>query len=704
MKMVVGYRQNHNNLNTRMASVDYYTYTYDGAAWTMHSQNLLLVSSCHRSFCGRQLTMSGDGSTMVIGEARKNGDKGRILLYKWDPSTSIWNYEGDEFASDRFGVSVDLSRDGSMLIAGTQRGGYARIYSISSTHQFVFLQQVQGGPTFGNSVAISADKSSVAVGEYKHQDSILGQGAVFYYRYDGSSFQLKHTLHGPASKNNFYGGSVALSEDGKGLVIGVLRDGIGRLGEFIWKYYDDSTDTFSNDKVVSGTGDGNVFGNHVAMSSDGGTVGGVGAGFRMMAYERSGDPLLSTFSHLKTDEPGINGVNQAIAISGDGNTIIYGYSDSDYLAGSLNIIQLAALSTPSPTTTPTSSPTPSPTTTPTSSPTPSPTTNPTTSPTPSPSSPPSESPSTEPSTAPSESPSTEPSASPTIDPWKIENAVVTADPNAALILVSHDIYNSPASARVVVYEDDCATPLPSKFVSLTNDTTVVGFDEVKYSFFIDMNEASSSPIFTRDGPTSGSFSFCSDVITESSSGEGVSFSRTKYNVDVDFATFSFVVTTALDEVDEVDVQMVFTVTACECNATYHCTNTVHQQSSTAPILQICLFPGNANQVISNLDLDLTSSVSGFIYHPVSLGTNGYNTDELTFVSESNNALKITTRIVDNLFDGGNSLTVSGTAVFGSGNKQDESCDVNLVIEIEDDDEVAKSGCFEKLLGRVLRFF
>jgi hypothetical protein len=76
-------------------------------------------------YSGRSVSLSDNGSIMAIGAMSNDGngrDSGHVRVFRWDPSTSIWNQMGadidGEYVKHKSGGAVSLSTDGEIVAIG----------------------------------------------------------------------------------------------------------------------------------------------------------------------------------------------------------------------------------------------------------------------------------------------------------------------------------------------------------------------------------------------------------------------------------------------------------------------------------------------------------------------------------------------------------------------------------------------------------
>jgi len=349
--------------------------------------------------------------------------------------------------------------------------------------------------------------------------------------------------------------------------------------------------------------------------------------------------------------------------------------------------------------------TPAPTSSPTPAPTPLPTMSPTALPTQSPTPPPTPPPGSQPTLPPTTTP-------PSVDPWAIGNAVATSSGNS--ITVSYPISTGPQDASVHLFEFDCTTPVTAPdVVSLSTSPITYNNDNVTFGLSLDESLLSTSNLvdFVDDNiEGAGSIQFCTKTVTETSDGMGVAYKKAKFDVSFNMTSVTFSisdVSISSQDVEEVNLQITFSVSACECDENFSCGTFTYLQSNSAPLFRVCLTPSSDDTNISNMFLLMTGT-DGYIYDPVELGIDGPETDELSTIKYQGNKMMVETRIVDPLFVGG-SFDVSGAALLsttaGAG-KADEFVEykMSVLVEAKPNEESQPLGCMQLLMGAVRSMF
>lgn len=205
----------------------------------------------------------------------------------------------DNFEEAGFGNSIALSDDGDTLAVGAPA---AATETIASGAVYVFARNANGNWTrqarltglseditdeFGVAVALSADGDTLAVGA-RGEDGVIG--AAYVFRRGGTTWARQARVTAAnADIGDFFGNSIALSDDGDTLAVGAPGDdssfravGLGGAAES-----DNSGDnngavhvfTFSDGDwtqqayvKASNSGSGDAFGTSVALSGDGDTL------------------------------------------------------------------------------------------------------------------------------------------------------------------------------------------------------------------------------------------------------------------------------------------------------------------------------------------------------------------------------------------------------------------------------------------------
>jgi hypothetical protein len=293
---------------------------------------------------GAAVAFSGDGTTMAVGASHDAG-----AAYIFTRSGSAWTQQAMVKASnagdlDSFGANLSLSADGNTLVVGAyfEDGGgrgvnpdgndnsigqagaaYVFVRRGTSWSQQAYLKasntgEMDDGDTFGYSVAISGDGSTIAVGAPSEDsnasgingnqadNSAVAAGAVYLFGRTGTTWAqqvyLKSDSPAEFKGGDLFGYSVALNANGTVLAVGSYDEG-------------------------SSSGINGAFDNK---------LGGSGAAF---VYRRTGTTWARD-GFLKAKEQDRNdSMGNAVAISDDGNTVAVGALDEDTLEGGINAVK-----------------------------------------------------------------------------------------------------------------------------------------------------------------------------------------------------------------------------------------------------------------------------------------------------------------------------------------------------------------------------
>ena len=187
---------------------------------------------------GWSVALSADGNTMAEGGRQDNSNRGAVWIFT--RSGGVWLQQGskltasDESGAGEFGVSVALPADGNTLAVGGPHDGdltnNGAVWIFTRTNG-EWTQQGNklvgtgaiGAANQGNSVALSADGNTLAVGG---STDASGVGAVWVFvRRAGLWTQMKKLVGSNSNGSPNQGFSLALSADGNTLAEGGENDG-----------------------------------------------------------------------------------------------------------------------------------------------------------------------------------------------------------------------------------------------------------------------------------------------------------------------------------------------------------------------------------------------------------------------------------------------------------------------------------------------
>ncbi|MDC1336314.1 Ig-like domain-containing protein, partial [Flavobacteriaceae bacterium] len=261
-------------------------YNYDGTSWIQIGSDI--DGDAAGDFSGHSISLSSDGNTLAIGTPYNDGNgasSGHVKIYSYNGNS--WTQLGEdiegEAANDNSGSSVSLSSDGTTLAIGAYGNdgngtgsGHVRIYNYNGSTWTQLGENINGEASSdysGNSVSLSLDGNTVAIGAYQNDSNGSNSGHVRIYNYNGTAWtQLGTDIDGEAAGDQS-GYSVSLSSDGTTLAIGAyLNAGNGSSSGHVRIYNYNGSAWTQLGADIDGEAAVDYSGNSVSLSSDGTTV------------------------------------------------------------------------------------------------------------------------------------------------------------------------------------------------------------------------------------------------------------------------------------------------------------------------------------------------------------------------------------------------------------------------------------------------
>ena len=248
-----------------------------------------------------------------------------------------------ENPGDQSGYSVALSSNGAVLAIGAggndgggRNSGHVRIYINAGGGRERRGGDLEGSAVdedFGYSVALSADGTILAVGA-RVANGVNGvdSGRVHLYHWMFNTWQpLGSTLDG-AGAGDWFGYSLALSDDGTILAVGASQAGDSEAAGYARVFAWTVTDWIQRGNDLLGSSSGDQFGDSIALSSDGAIVacgadqGGHGY---VRIYRWNGSEWQqqgSTLAGLASNDD----FGESVSLSGDGSIVAVGADAGSY--------------------------------------------------------------------------------------------------------------------------------------------------------------------------------------------------------------------------------------------------------------------------------------------------------------------------------------------------------------------------------------
>ena len=261
-------------------------YDLSGGAWTQVGSDI--DGEAIADYSGWSVSLSSDGSRVAIGAVNNSGSgfsAGHVRVYEL--TGGAWTQVGSdingEAANDDSGYSVSLSSDGSRVAIGAAQNdgggidaGHVRVYDLTGGAWVQVGSDIDGeaaGDLSGESVSLSSDGSTVAIGAVNNDGSGANAGHVRVYELTGGAWvQVGSDVDGEAAGDSS-GYSVSLTSDGSRVAIGAIgNDGAGSDAGNVRVYELTGGAWVPVGSCIRGQLPGDNSGSAVMLSSDGSRV------------------------------------------------------------------------------------------------------------------------------------------------------------------------------------------------------------------------------------------------------------------------------------------------------------------------------------------------------------------------------------------------------------------------------------------------
>lgn len=206
-------------------------FNYSHAQWSQMGSDI--EGFTHDIRFGDAISLSSDGSIIVVGAPAFGNNKGLVKTYQYN--VDGWSLMGNsmygEESGDYFGSSVQISADGQTIVAGApyndnsngEWSGMVKIYEFDGS-----LWQQKGGDLigdyfsdqFGFCVDISADGSIVAIGAYLNDENGNDAGQAKIFSYESGSWQAMGDPILGDNPDDGFGANLSLNASGTSIAIG----------------------------------------------------------------------------------------------------------------------------------------------------------------------------------------------------------------------------------------------------------------------------------------------------------------------------------------------------------------------------------------------------------------------------------------------------------------------------------------------------
>lgn len=266
--------------------------------YTKHGSDL--IGKTKEEMFGHSVSVSADGSTFAVGAiAGSTNRSGLVRVYKF---MTIFNvFDGyfqlgpdivGESAGDQFGFSVSMSADGTTIVVGVpfkngtgtsgNNSGQVCVYRFNpANNRFLKIgSDIDGSvanQSFGWSVSMAADGMTFVVGAFLN-DKIGGNSSlVRVYKYDSVTkryLQVGMDLNGTVLDDGFRS-SVSMSADGTRFVVGAPRNTSNGISTDLVRVFEFNSSINAYIQIgadILGKAIFDSFGSSVSMSADGSSI------------------------------------------------------------------------------------------------------------------------------------------------------------------------------------------------------------------------------------------------------------------------------------------------------------------------------------------------------------------------------------------------------------------------------------------------
>jgi flagellin-like hook-associated protein FlgL len=218
-------------------------FDWDGSSWTQRGSDIPGEATNNNSGGPGSIGLSEDKNTLVIGAHYNGGNgafSGHVRVFHWNGAS--WVQRGSdidsEAAGDTFGDAVAISDDGETIVVGApendgtgNRAGHVRIFDWDGaawTQRGADIDGEAAGDKSGESVTMSSDGNSIAIGATANAGNGNNSGQVRVYFWNGSAWEQRGSdIDGEAAWDQS-GYSVSMSSDGSRVAISARgNDGNG---------------------------------------------------------------------------------------------------------------------------------------------------------------------------------------------------------------------------------------------------------------------------------------------------------------------------------------------------------------------------------------------------------------------------------------------------------------------------------------------
>ena len=257
-----------------------WVFTRSGATWAQQGPKLVGSDRVGNAWFGKSVSLSADGNTAIVGGYWDNANAGAAWVFTRSGST--WAQQGTKLVGTGAigaagqGHSVSLSADGNIAAVGgaydDSEKGATWIFTRSGNtwvHQKIVVPGVSGAAKQGQTVALSADATTLMIGGVNATSNV--SNAWVYTRSGSTWTQQGTTIAGSDAVGTAANGTnVTLSADGNTAMMGSVSDNGNRGAAWVFTRSGNAYTQKGKKLVATGTvGTALYMGRTVAISADG---------------------------------------------------------------------------------------------------------------------------------------------------------------------------------------------------------------------------------------------------------------------------------------------------------------------------------------------------------------------------------------------------------------------------------------------------
>lgn len=202
------YLSNKNGSNSGHVSI--YQYNSNSSSWEQLGNDIDGAAS--NDLAGTSVALSGDGTIVAVGAHDHNGptgaDTGHVRIFQYTNNT--WSQLGNdiygEASGDKFGYSVNLSTDGTILSANS---AFSEVNGVETGHVYLFQYDSNSNSWVQEGERIYEENSSNTLALYEGS-ALSGDGSVLAFASKGTANKLniRQTLIEPNNTTSQQSGDI----------------------------------------------------------------------------------------------------------------------------------------------------------------------------------------------------------------------------------------------------------------------------------------------------------------------------------------------------------------------------------------------------------------------------------------------------------------------------------------------------------------